>query len=584
VFNKYYQDELQFLRELGEEFAKAHPTAAHYLSGPGSDPDVERMLEGFAFLSARVRQKLDDEFPELAHSLMRLMWPHYLRPVPSMSILEFLPTLQALRGSQTIARGCEVQSTEVEGTPCRFHTAQEVRIHPISLEEAGLETRSTGHSRLRLSFKIWNQTKPEAMQLDRLRLYLHGDPLVSYSLYHHLARHVSEVRVVAGPQPDDRGGAPFTPLEFEPAGFAEEEALLPYPVASFPGYRLLQEYFSLPEKFLFIDILGLDRAAAQLGEERFTVEVRFDRALPPSLRPSRDEFRLYCAPIVNLFANDGDPMRIDRTQTEYRLRPSGSNPFHYEIFSVDRVGLIAPGTVEEREVPDFQRFEHLRHGTESVYYQASLRPSVVDDRVDTYMTFVDGKGEMALPVTETATFKLTCSNRRLPEALQVGDIQVPTESSPAFVKFRNLTVPTASAMPPLGTDLHWRLVSHLSLNYISLVDVEALRGVLELYNFQVMRDPRAARANTRRLQGIHSLSAEPAEALVRGSVVRGTSIVMNALEDHFAGDGDLYLFSTILNEFLSLHATLNSFTQFSVHGLQGGDLTEWPHRIGRDQL
>jgi type VI secretion system protein ImpG len=584
VFNKYYQDELQFLRELGEEFAKAHPAAAHYLSGPGTDPDVERMLEGFAFLSARVRQRLDDEFPELAHSLMQLLWPHYLRPVPSMAILEFQPVLQALRQSQTIPRGCEVQSTEVEGTPCRFHTSQDVRLHPISLEDVGLEMRSTGASRLKLGFKIWNQVKPETLQLDRLRLFLHGDPLVTYALYFHLVRHVSEVRVVAGPQPDDRGSEPFQSLEIEPAGFGEDESLLPYPVGSFPGYRLLQEYFALPEKFLFLDVVGLDRAHKLLEGERFTIDVRFDRALPPTLRPGRDEFRLYCSPVVNLFPNDGDPIRIDRSQTEYRLRPQGSNPFHYEIFSVDRVGLIAPGTVEEREVPDFHGFEHLRHGTEATYFQARLRPSVVDDRVDTYVAFVDSRGESALPALETATFKLTCSNRRLPEALQVGDIHVPTDSSPAFVKFRNITPATSSATPPLGGDLHWRLISHLSLNYVSLVDAEALRGVLELYNFQVMRDPRAARANTRRLQGIHALRSEPAEALVRGSVVRGTAINLDALEDHFAGEGDLFLFSTILNEFLSLHATLNSFTQFSVHGLQGGETLEWPHRIGQDLL
>lgn len=584
MFNKYYQDELLFLRELGEEFAKANPAAAHYLSTTSRDPDVERMLEGFAFLSARVRQKLDDEFPELAHSLMRLLWPHYLRPVPSMAILEFQPVLQALRQSQTVARGCEVHSAPVEGTPCRFRTSQDVRLHPLSIEDVGLELRSTGHARLRLTFKFWNQVKPETLKLDPLRLFLHGDAAMSYAMHYHLSRHIVDARVVAGPQPIDSGDAPFRPIEVQPVGFGDDESLLPYPVGSFPGYRLLQEYFALPEKFLFFDLVGLDAATGILSGERFTVDIRFDRALPPSLRPSRDEIRLYCTPIVNLFPNDGDPQRIDRSQTEYRLRPTGSNPFHYEIFSVDRVGLIAPGTVEEVEVPDFQRFDHFRNEGGATYHVVRMRPSVVDDRVDTYVSFVDADGQTALPEAQTATFKLTCSNRRLPEGLQLGDVQVPSDSSPAFVKFRNITVPTVSVMPPLGTDLHWRLISHLSLNYVSLVDVEALRGVLELYNFQVLRDPRAARANTRRLQGIQALTAEPAEALVRGSVVRGTAITMEALEDHFAGDGDLFLFATILNEFLSLHATLNSFTQFAVHGVQSGERNEWPHRIGRDLL
>lgn len=584
MFNKYYQDELQFLRELGEEFARAHPTAAHYLSGASRDPEVERMLEGFAFLSARIRQKLDDDFPELSHSLFRLMWPHYLRPVPSMSILEFQPVLQALRQSQSVARGCEVQSTPVEGTACRFRTAYDVMLHPISLEDAGLDVRSTGRSRLRVSFKIWNQAKPDALKLDRLRLYLHGDPATTYALHYHLSRHVAEIRLVAGPQPSDKSDTPFHLLGLEPAGFGEDEALLPYPAGSFPGYRLLQEYFSLPEKFLFVDLIGIQEAPALLTGERFTVDVRFDRALAPSLRPSKDDFRLYCTPIVNLFPNDGDPIKLDGTQSEYRLRPSGANPFHYETFSVDRVGLIAPGTVEEREVPDFHRFGHLREDGTKAYYDVRLRPSVVDDRVDTYIRFLDTSGDAQTIEGETATFKLTCSNRRLPEALQLGDVSVPTDSSPAFVKFRNLTPPTSSVMPPLGTDLHWRLISHLSLNYVSMVDVEALRGVLELYNFQVLRDPRAARANTLRLQGIHSVRSEPAEALVRGSVVRGTAVTLEALEDHFAGDGDLYLFSTIVNEFLSLHATLNSFTQFSVHGVQSGEVIDWPHRIGRDLL
>jgi len=182
MFNKYYQDELQFLRELGEEFAHAHPAAAHHLSAASRDPEVERMLEGFAFLSARVRQKLDDEFPELTHSLVQLLWPHYLRPIPSMAIMEFIPVFQALRQSQTVARGCEVQSVEVEGTPCRFRTCYDVDLHPLSVEEVAHEVRPNGASRLRIGFKLWNQAKPETLRLGRLRLFLHADPVTSYSL------------------------------------------------------------------------------------------------------------------------------------------------------------------------------------------------------------------------------------------------------------------------------------------------------------------------------------------------------------------------------------------------------------------
>ena len=581
MFNKYYQDELQFLRELGEEFSLAHPTAAHYLAGRGRDPDVERLLEGFAFLTARVRQKLDDEFVELTHGMMSLLWPHYLRPVPSMAMLEWSPVFQALRQSQVVPRGTEVQSVPVEGTPCRFRTCYDVVLNPLSLEEVALETRSSGLSRLRLVFKIWNQARPEALKLGSLRLHLHGDAAVSYALYLHLSRHVGEARAGAA---GDTDRAETVPVSLTPAGFDDDQALLPYPSGSFPGYRHLQEYFSFPEKFLFVDLKGLDRLTRLKIEDRFQVDIDFDRQLPATLRPRREEVRLYCTPIVNLFEQDGDPIRIEHTQTEYRLRPSGKDSQHHEIHTVDRVTAYAAGAAEEREIPYFYTFKKDLARRDVRYYVTRLRNSVVDDRTDTYVTFVDPKGDSAALDSETVSFQLTCSNRRLAEALRIGDVNVSTDSSPTFARFKNLTVPTPSVAPPLGGELHWRLISHMSLNYLSLVSVDALRGVLELYNYQALRDPRAARANALRLEGLHDVRTSPSETLARGSLLRGSEITLDVLEDHFADDGDLFLFATVLNEFLSLHATLNSFTQLRVRGLQRGEVRSWPHRTGRDVL
>ncbi len=585
MFNKYYQDELLYLRELGEEFARAHPAAAHFLGQTGSDPDVERLLEGFAFLSGRIRQKLDDELPELTHSLMGMLWPHYLRPVPALAVLEFSPVLAALRQSQRIARGVEVQSIPVEGTPCRFRTAYEVRLNPISLEGVSLESQATGPSRLFLDFRVWNQARVDTLDLRRLRLFLHGDPAVSTTLYHNLCRHVREATArVSSATGEGDGPGGRVPVTFEPAGFAEEEALLPYPARAFSGYRLIQEYFSLPEKFLFVDVVGLDKLAHLPVQDRFRVEVRFDQALPVSLRPTRDEIRLYCTPIANLFAHEADPFRIDRTQAEYRLRPSGTNPIHYEIFSVDRVTGILPGTAQERVIPDFYSFRHGGTSGDSTHYHDRVRASVVDDRSEHYLSFVDVRGISAIPPVETISVSLTATNRRLPEGLRIGDVSVPTDSSPEFVRFKNLTVPTPSVAPPLEGDLHWRLISHLSLNYISLTSVEALRGILELYNFQAMRDPRAARANAMRIRGIERLRSRPAMVLVRGAPIRGWDVELDLLEDHYAGDGDLHLFAALVNEFLSLHTTINSFTRLRTRGIQHGEEMTWPSKIGQKTL
>ena len=581
MFHRYYQDELQYLRELGQEFAQAHPAVAHHLAGPGRDPDVERVLEGFAFLSARIREKLDDEYPELTHGLMQLLWPHYLRPVPSMAILEMQPVVQALRQSQRVPRGVFVDSVDVDGAPCRFRTCTEVVLHPVTLEDVGMEIRSNGRSSLRLSLRLSNQARAEQLSLDRLRIHLHGDPTIAYALYSHLLQHVEETRLTTG-GPDARGA--FRPLGIEAAGFAEDEALIPYPPTALPGYRHLQEYFALPQKFLFVDVTGLDALRTLTVEDRFQVEVRFDRTLPPTLRPTQEEIRLYCTPIVNLFEHPGDPIRLDRTQTEYRIRPSGKDHFHREVFSIERVSAWDPAANDSREIPSFQETLRAGRGEEPFFYSSRLRTSVVDGRADTYLSFLDGRGSPASDFAETVSIELTCTDRRRPEALRVGDVQVPTDSSPTFVRFRNITVPTPSVAPPLGGDLQWRLISHLALNYLPLVDVEVLRGILELYNFQALRDPQAARANARRLEGLQAVRSEGRDLLSRGAVVRGSRITLDVLEDHFAGEGDLFLFSSILNEFVALQATLNSFVQLQVHGIQGGETLTWPPRTGRDLL
>jgi type VI secretion system protein ImpG len=584
MFNKYYQDELHYLRHLGEEFAKAHPAAAHLLAGEGSDPDVERLLEGFAFLSARIRQRLDDELPELTHSLVGLLWPHYLRPVPSMAMLEFSPAFPSLREKRIIARGSEVESVPVEGTACRFRTAYDVPVFPIELEKVHLDTQIAGPSRLTMRFRIHNQVSAESLGIDSLRLFLHGEGSTSYPLYLHLCEHVKAARVRVEQADRPAGDWPSAPLKIKRGGFGEFEKLLPYPPTSFQGYSLLQEYFTLPEKFLFVEVEGLQQLGPMEAEEYFEIEVEFTHQLDANLRPDEENVRLYCTPIVNIFSNQSDPIRLDRTKTEYRLRPAGRHPLHYEVYSIDRVSGYRTGTARELRFHPFYSFAHSLLERQGPYYLPRLQSSVVDERIDTYLSFIDSQGEDAHPDVETISVELTCTNRRLPEGLRLGDINAATESSPTFAAYKNITVPRPSIAPPLHGDLHWRLISHMSLNYLSLISVEGLRGILELYNFQVIRDQRAARANVLRMEGIQSVAAEPRDFMVRGAPVRGNHVTIEMLEDHFASEGDLYLFGGILDEFIGLYATLNSFTQLTIKGMQRGEVYTWPCRTGRQPL
>jgi len=586
MYNKYYQDELTFLREQGAEFAHAYPKIAHMLSETGADPDVERLLEGFAFLTGRIRQKLDGELSEFTGSLIGLLWPHYLRPIPSMTILQFDTSRRSLSETKVVARGAEVESTPVEGTPCRFRTCYDTTIYPFALEDVELAVPLSQPAHLRLAFSVTGGADINQLLLDRLRLFLDGEPKVTYALYLLLCRYLSKVTFRAVHA--DRAGRhiSFGSSTVAPVGFADDEAILPYPASSFPGYRLLQEYFALPEKFLFVDVGHLEALARLEIEERFEIILEFSRRPDDAVRIKRDNIRLFCTPMVNLFAGRTDPLRMEHDKTEYLLRPEGDDRTHYEIFSIDAVAGWEQGSAEKREYQPFFSFKHSLGPTNQTteYYQVEIRPAIVGRGTDTYISFVTGEQSGITPSMQTISIEITASNRDLAEKLRVGDLNTHTAESPAFADFSNITKVTPTISPPLTGGIYWRLISHLSLNYLSLLNCESLRGILELYNFQALYDRQAARTNELRLNGIKKVNARPDAHLLRGSMFRGLAVDMEIDEDSFAGEGDMYLFAAILNQFFNLYVTLNSYSRLTVKGTRYGEVFSWPPQMGAQSL
>jgi type VI secretion system protein ImpG len=584
MFNKYYQDELSFLRQMGREFSQAYPELAHMLAEKGSDPDVERLLEGFAFLTGRIRQKLDDELPELTHGMMELVCPHYLRPVPSMAILKFEPLVKAVTETKYIPRGIQVDSQPVDGTRCTFQTCYDVNMHPLEVEDAFLEIPSANSSILRVSFKVFDGAQLQG--ISKLRFHLHGDPVLTHTLYLFLCNYLKQITVKILDETKVGRNFLLKASAVRPVGFSQDESLLPYPWNSHQGYRILQEYFSFPAKFLFFDLIDLEPLNEVEITEGFEVIFEFDQAPQVSLQVSRENILLFCTPIVNLFQHEADPIRIEHESVEYLIRPSGQNPLHYEIYSIDKVAGYLKGTLQRKEYSSFFSFEHSLSptGEDNVYYQTHIKPSVVGDGVDTYISFVNADGERLLPEVETVSLSLTCSNRRLPEKLRVGDICLPTHTSPEFAHFRNITNPSVSVMPPLGGRLYWRLISHLSLNYLSLRSPDVLKEVLKLYNFHAMYDRQAARSSELLLSSIKKLETRPLTLLFNGAPIRGLSIDLELLEENFASEGHLYLFAMVLNEFFGLFSSINSFTKLTVKGVKYGEVYHWPPKIGQQNI
>jgi type VI secretion system protein ImpG len=583
MFNKYFQDELTYLRELGREFAAAYPAIGPMLAERG-DPDVERLLEGVAFLTGKIRQKLDDELPEVIHSVSSLLFPHYLRQLPAASIIEFTPLPNVVREKLVVARHAEVGSVPVDGTSCRFRTTQDVELVPVAIEDVRVDTGAQLAQTLRIELKVTGGAALPAIGLSSLRFYISGERRLQDDVRLWLGAHVDGVALAAV----DAGGrdtivSSLPAKSLKLAGFAENEGLIPYPKTVYPGFRLLQEYFTLPQKFAFFDVTGLETIPAEKVTDRFAILIQFKDSLPTGTRLSKETFRLFCSPVINLFDHATDPIKPDATKHEYLARPSGSAPAAYEIYSIENVVAIARRTSQRVEIPSFFAFEHeldADQASRGVFYQVHLRPAAIGDGVDSYVSFGSPQDVNTLPEFDVISIEATCTNRRLPSQLKVGDLRVPTATSPAVATFTNLTGVTSPLPPPMGRELQWRVLAHMAMSYRSLAELEVLRAMVDIYNFQAVVDRQAARANQLRLLAIKEVKVRPTDRLYRGAPVRGVATDIELDEGGFSGEGEMYLFASVLNEMFSSYVSLNSFTQLTVTGTNTRVVYKWEPKSG----
>ncbi|MCP5017080.1 type VI secretion system baseplate subunit TssF [Ketobacter alkanivorans] len=588
-FNKYFHDELTNIRELGREFAERNPRLAPFLTVEGQDPDVERLLEGFAFLTGRLRQKLDDELPEVTHSLMALMWPHFLRPIPAMSMLQFTP-LSTLSEKQTIAKGIEVESRRVDGTACAFQTCYDVELLPLEVLSTRQHQRPSGAS-VSVLIGLTAHVSWQDIKLDKLPVYLHGEVHVAQLLYLWLFRYLSAIDVVA--HTNDGDEILVTRLSEQsvtPTGFGDHENLLPVSPYLLNGYRLIQEYYALPEKFHFFQVEDLqcirERAARDervATAKSIELKFQFERALDTHVNISEDNFRLFCTPIVNLFKHDAIPVRADHKKTEYRVVPSGEDPSHYEVFDITNVQGWGHRSHQNQLFKRFESFEHFETApvdNHKRYYRERQKPAVTGYGLDSYLSFVNQYEHSVFPETETVSIDLICTNRHLPTLLGVGDICVETGSSPEYATFENITHVTPSFAPPLDKGFHWRLISNMSLNYMSLTNLKSLKAVLSTYDYKSYYDRQQALTSQHRLDAFDGIQGGFEDRIHRGLPVRGRKTVLRLKESHFANEGDMFIFASVLNEFFALNCTMNCFHHLYVHGVENGEIYEWKPKTG----
>ncbi|OYO27930.1 type VI secretion system baseplate subunit TssF [Janthinobacterium sp. PC23-8] len=574
MFNPYYENELSKLKVLALEFAQNNPALAPMLSGVSADPDVERLLEGVAFLSGLTQQKLDDEFPEFVQELTHLLFPHYLRPVPASTMICFAPKT-GLKETISIAAGTELSSLPVDGTACRFQTCNAVQVHPLQLLDVNLLSHAGAAPMLILDFELQGM-KLEQWQADSVRLFLGSGYSEAAKLLLLLSQYVSNVRI-AGEE-----GARFElgAQGLRAAGF--EHSMLPYPSHAFSGYRHVQEFFVQPEKFLFVELHGLQRWRTRGGGNSFSVYVTLNQlpAWMPEIRS--DSFMLNVTPAVNLFSHPSDPISHEHRVTEYRITPEGRERKHFQVVQVDQVIGYQQGIGKQRVYVPFGLYRHDGRGTR-LSYRTTLRSAVVGSGNEVYLSLNYPPGEIPRP--ETLSLQLTCSNGSLPEGLKLGDISVPTSSSPDRMSFRNIRMVSPARNPPTGEALLWRLISHVSLNFMSMASAANLQALLNLYVFPDRHEQGQEVANRRRIDGIEEVVATPETRLIgRGGLLRGQLIRIRCRQDHYAGMGDLYLFGCVIERFLADYAGINSYTRVELEDVLSGAVFKWLPRLGQQSL
>lgn len=609
----YYNRELQYLRELGGEFARQFPKVAGRLgleSFECSDPYVERLLEGFAFLAARVQLKIDAEFPQFTEHLLSLTYPHYLAPTPSMMVVKLLPKYQqaALKDGFEIARGTALRSATNRGelTACEYRTAHQVTLWPVELAsvshtayvgdfgELDLPGKRRIRGALRFRFRTVAGTAMRELSMDELVLFLSGPEQVAMRLYELLLG--GGQAIAAGPA---AGSDPTLALErpVRPVGFEDEEALLPFGPKSFQGYRLLHEYFAFPQRYQFIKLAGLRPAVARCESSELEVTVLLDR-YDPMLEASvtTEHFELSCTPAVNLFPKRLDRVHLTDRAQQFHVVADRTRPLDYEIHSLLEVTGIGTRAEARRE---FRPLYSCRERTvqERSHYTVHREARVKSSRErrvgprssyagsELFISLVDGDTGPVSSDLKQLSLSGLCTNRDLPltMSLGVGRTDFTVDTGAPVEAIRCLAGPSEPRPPVAWGATAWHLVSHLTLNHLSITDSSAEEGAVGLRQLLHLYSDFGETALRRQVEGLRSVASVPIVRRVpaNGPLAfgRGIQVTLECDEAAFEG-GSAFLFASVLERFFAKYAAINSFTETVLRSVQRGELMRWPARIG----
>ncbi len=579
-FEKFYDEEMRYLAEGGQEFAEAFPERARYLNittVEDRDPYVERLFEGFAFLSGRIRQKLEDDFPEFSQNLMEMVDPAFLRCIPSLAMLQITFRENMLPKPHLIPRGTQFLSNPVGSdlSICRFQSTQDVTVYPFNLTSAETQHHTVLGEGIKLSFQMDKGAEIPQLMIPELPIYLHGERSLGYFLHHFMTDKISKVILEGEGFSETLGGQELV----TPGGFEENECLLPQLDNSFEGSRFLQEFFAFEEKFRFVKVKGLNRVKSMPDPSRFSVSFFFKEAIPDGKRVKSENFRLFTTPVVNLFQTQSEPIALNHKHFEYPIYADSKR--RMEIYEVQSVIGVDKNTGAQRPFFKFNEFRHqlLAKGADSDGSHWQARQEMQGkNRFQTYIAVgsykpVEQLSEEFLSITILAT------NGPVPreEILEKGIVN-PHSSFPTFCEFSNFTRPTVPVYPPKSDHYLWYVFSHMNMNYRSLCQKGNLKEVLFLYDWT------HSAINRKMIDGVSGATAQKRNFLLDGQLVSGAEITVEIRDGAFAEPGELHIFGRVLLEFFTQYASINHLISLKVQMQPSGKGFTLAPREGRCHL
>ena len=571
---EYFEAEMRLLHEAAQDFAQAHPEQARMLNLNelrDRDPYIERLLEGMAFLTAHVRQRIEESEAAVSQQLLAHVCPNQLTPYPSTTIIAFEPDVYR-QASQELAAGLEMLSEPVgeHRVECRFRTIAPVTLQPLAVDSVSAEEKAGRSTVIRLGFRKEGSSRLEQLDLAGLPLFLHADQPLALALYQALTQGIRRARVLFPEAPrvhaaDLGGQQAIQPMYLDP-----ETTMLPNSGRGHPGFNLLQDYFCCREKYLFVDLRGLDGVEWPEGCRRFDVEIECEAMLPPEHKLVPENIRLHCVPAINLFDAESEPVEVDHRRTEYRLLPDVRYPEEVFVYSVN---AVTGRDYSTGKVTDYKPLYGLRgRGKDERHYHA-VRRDFGTGLPQTYLA-VGGHRQFG---RESLSCDITACNGHLPRKhLHENQINRPTSGIPSGVRFSNITRPSPFWQPPAEQDYPWRLNALLALNLGSFAEVGALRQMLELFDWTGLKE------NRRRAEGVTEVSARAVSRMMHGMLHRGLEVKVTLDEGNFLSAADAYLFGQVLHRFFTLSAAVNEYVETRVVCQPSYQEFVWAPRLGRN--